>query len=245
MPVLLVVCGMGNLDLLLPSSMHTSMHPPAYLPHPRPRICHVTFLQAIALMVLKQSDDPKFPLYSELPTPTGSGVQSMSSPAGVPLPMHHPFHPPPAPFHMAAAGPMAAGAGAPGPAAAGAMFGGLPFALPAGAGMAAAEGYAPLSLMLTEDQAGVLMDQGSRALVEVEQVSSLGDQGGCSWAKPQLAVWQGCCSRPLAACSLCLLYSSLLQAGHPNHNFRAGFCRLHAFLPGLNCRPQAAVHGWS
>lgn len=57
---------------------------------PSTHACH----QAIALMVLKQSDDPKFPLYGELPSPAVAGHLGPpgAPPMGV-LPPGGPFHP--------------------------------------------------------------------------------------------------------------------------------------------------------
>lgn len=72
---------------LSPLPVHCSMPTPAT--HNLPPTHHpIPPMQAIALMVLKQSDDPKFPLYSELPSPAVPGM-----PHGGPPGMGAPFHP--------------------------------------------------------------------------------------------------------------------------------------------------------
>ena len=136
-------------------------------------------------MTLKQSDDPKFPFYGELPTPAvaggGLGMHPMhggfgvgAGPGGMPLglsPQFRAHHPPP---HYMGASHAAGG----GPGSSPAMYGngggggGMPFGphSSGGGGGGAGEGYTSVSLMLTEDQTSVLIDQGGRAVAEVEQV---------------------------------------------------------------------------
>lgn len=128
--------------------------------------CETLRLQAIALMTLKQSDDPKFPLYGELPSPAmPAGGFAAASAGGLLGPQFLPH--PAAPFVPAGVPTTSAMFGSsPGAA----MFPLLPPGMGGGLGAVGDAGFTSLTLMLTEDQAGVLLDQGSRAVVEVEQV---------------------------------------------------------------------------
>lgn len=82
-------------------------------------------------MVLKQSDDPKFQLYGELPSPAVPDMVTHGS------------------------------------------FGMPPEILSQHVSQPFVPGYTSLSLMLTEGQAGILLEHGSRAVVEAEQVCQI------------------------------------------------------------------------
>ncbi|PSC70603.1 RNA-binding Nova-1 [Micractinium conductrix] len=115
-------------------------------------------LKAIALMTLKQSDDPKYPMFEGLPSP----AMPRGGYGGAALPPQFMAHPTPSPFMPPTGPPGVYGGGA-------GLFSMLPLGM---AGPAAGDGgYTSLSLVLTEDQAAVLLDGGSRAVVDVEQMS--------------------------------------------------------------------------
>lgn len=118
-------------------------------------------------MTLKQSDDPKFPLYGELPSPTMAHGDGGFAGGGAALPPA--FLPHPATPFLS---PTAALYGSPG--AGHGMFPMIPPAMGAGAAPAPAadaySGASSLTLLLSEDQAALLLGDGSRAVLEVEQV---------------------------------------------------------------------------
>ena len=126
-------------------------------------------LQAVALMVLKQSDDPKFHLYGDLPSPAASPAMNRSGSGGYPggsvqqfAPQQHPHY----------GGGHYGGGG-----------GGMPYGMMGGGGGGeGGSGFTSLSLMLTEDQACVLLEHGSRAVMEVEQVRCAVHAGLCGCA---------------------------------------------------------------
>ena len=173
-------------------------------------------------MTLKQSDDPKFPLYGELPTPAvvGGGLGGMhpmhgfgvgGGPGGMPAimglsPQFHGHHPPP---HYMGASHAAGGGPGSSPAMYGSGGGGMPFgphSSGGGGGGGAGEGYTSVSLMLTEEQTSVLIDQGGQAVAEVEQVGA--------------ALAAGCAAEGAAVC-VCSLPSILpawpgLQLAQPS-----------------------------
>lgn len=99
--------------------------------------------KAVALMTLKQSDDPKFPLYGELPSPAmarGAAVPQQFMPTYLPGSLGSP------------------------------TTGMFPLLSPAMAGHSVgADGFSSLTLILTEDQTLMLMD--TRAPAEVEQMT--------------------------------------------------------------------------
>ncbi|KAL4446287.1 hypothetical protein ABPG77_003094 [Micractinium sp. CCAP 211/92] len=125
-------------------------------------------LKAIALMTLKQSDDPKFPLYGELPSPTMARGDGGFSSGGATLPpsfLPHPGTPflPPSPALYSSPG------GSHG------MFPMLPPSMNGSTAPAlAADGFSggsSVALLLSEDQAALLLGDGSRVVVEVEQMT--------------------------------------------------------------------------
>jgi hypothetical protein len=139
-------------------------------------------LQAIALCVLKQSEDPKFPLYSELPSPAlpGIGGQGAFGSGGLHLmPPTFASH-----LHFIPSESMSTSPGV-NP---GAIFG--PAMPPMGphigmhsraSSSLVGDGFTTLTLILTEDQASVLLEESNRPVVEVEQVGlhkKTGDQRG-------------------------------------------------------------------
>ncbi|PRW61288.1 RNA-binding Nova-2-like isoform X1 isoform B [Chlorella sorokiniana] len=141
-------------------------------------------LKAIALMVLRQAEDPKFSLYGELPSPAApsSGVAPHAglAPLG-PLGMPAPFHPGLALPFMPHGG-LPSGAGL------------APYGLAAGSSMGPGETpFTSLNLMLTEDQAAVLLDQGSRAVMEAEQMT------GCRARLEMVDGPRGCFGRLMLA----------------------------------------------
>ena len=139
-------------------------------------------------MTLKQSDDPKFPLYGELPTPAVAGgalgMHPMhgfgvgAGPGGMPMGLSPQFHAHHLPPHYLGASHAAGGGPGSSPVMYGGGGGGMPFGPHSsgggvgGGGGVTGEGYTSASLMLTEDQTSVLIDQGGRAVAEVEQVGA-------------------------------------------------------------------------
>lgn len=132
---------------------------------------HTLTLQAIALCVLKQSEDPKFPLYSELPSPApaGFGGHGAFGSSGLHLmPLAFASH-----LHFMPSDSMSSSPGVnPGP-----VFGSGVTHVGSHAGVRAravgslvGDGFTTLTLILTEDQASVLLEENNRPLVEVEQV---------------------------------------------------------------------------
>lgn len=120
-------------------------------------------------MTLKQSDDPKFPLYGELPSPSTARSDGGFSSGGAALPPAFLAHPA-TPFLP----PAAALYGSPG--GGHSVYPLLPPAMGGGAApQLAADGYAggsSLTLLLSEEQAALLLGDGSRAVLEVEQVGA-------------------------------------------------------------------------
>lgn len=100
-------------------------------------------------MVLKQSDDPKFLLYGELPSSEQPGKGRIVAPA---FSGYHGL------LQSLPANPDAA------------VFGGMPtFNLHPGM-MTSGMPWASLGIILTREQAGVLLEQGNGAFMEIEQV---------------------------------------------------------------------------
>ncbi|KAL4423789.1 hypothetical protein ABPG75_001090 [Micractinium tetrahymenae] len=210
-------------------------------------------LKAIALMTLKQSDDPKFPLYGELPSPSMSHGGSSFAGAGTPLPPS--FLPHPAAAFLP---PTAALYGSPG--GGHGMFPLLPPAMGGGPAPApAADGFAggsSLTLLLSEDQAALLLGDGSRAVLEVEQVTGCrvrldmadGPRGPygrvlLSGAPEMVAYAQWLLGQRLAAAAASFQISGTTYYAHtPGHGFMAPHLGAMAFWPpaGMMAAPQQA-----
>jgi hypothetical protein len=104
----------------------------------------------MALLVLKQSDDPKFLLYGELPPSEQSGKGGTIAPA------FSGYHGPLQCFPASSPGAT--------------VFGGMPaFHLHPGM-MTSGMPRASLGVILTGEQAGVLLEQGNGSFMEIEQV---------------------------------------------------------------------------
>lgn len=197
-------------------------------------------VQAIALMTLKQSDDPKFPLYGELPSPTMARGDGGFSSGGATLPPsflpHHgtPFLPPSPALYSSPGGSHG-------------MFPMLPPSMNGSTAPAlAADGFSggsSVALLLSEDQAALLLGDGSRVVVEVEQV-------GQGWRCAALNC--GCCID--AACWPCACvvghHGLCCTTTTPHHTHTPTNTHLSAWVPARSpCLasddglPHAAGHG--